>query len=437
MSNDSLSSIKMLLKQAGFPDFPLDDESFPDPRVVVRYFREKMVYIDPDDGKQKSWTQADLARRLGVSEVTVRIMENNGAGLDSIAKRRLLASLLKIPPVLLGLGSLTDLAEFLRSHEEGAIISAPTTVKGGGFLEKETVKLYQDAFTVYAEMHSTSTAQDSIFDIEQWINRIETDIPRANGHQRKQLQVSLWDFHALSAKVYSDDLCQWDQAFHHLNAAMELANLLGSNDLRAASLYRSGQIRFGQRNFFLAKTDLDAALQYAKNARPQLKGAVYAAAGLAHALVDSDEAGRLYAQSLFDQAGKIVTSPISDTDEYVIKFSVGKYLAEKADALIVLGRPGKALEVLDDAEYGTDPAQKRRLSYIDILRAEANMRLKKPELDRATDLLQGAFATSVPIKSEYNINYIQRLYGELVTSPYGNSPQVADLGIALRNWRKQ
>jgi transcriptional regulator with XRE-family HTH domain len=55
-----------------------------------------MVYIDPDDGKQKSWTQADLARRLGVSEVTVRIMENNGAGLDSIAKRRLLASVLTL-----------------------------------------------------------------------------------------------------------------------------------------------------------------------------------------------------------------------------------------------------------------------------------------------------------------------------------------------------
>jgi hypothetical protein len=64
------------------------------------------------------------------------------------------------------------------------------------------------------------------------------------------------------------------------------------------------------------------------------------------------------------------------------------------------------------------------------------MRLKQPELDRATELLQGAFATSVPIKSEYNINYIQRLYGELVTSSYGNSPQVADLGIALRNWRR-
>ena len=65
------------------------------------------------------------------------------------------------------------------------------------------------------------------------------------------------------------------------------------------------------------------------------------------------------------------------------------------------------------------------------------MKLKRPELDRATGLLQDAFATSTPIKSEYNIGYIQRLYGELVTGPYGNSTQVADLGIALRNWRRQ
>jgi hypothetical protein len=71
-------------------------------------------------------------------------------------------------------------------------------------------------------------------------------------------------------------------------------------------------------------------------------------------------------------------------------------------------------------EDGTYPAQKRRLSYIDILRTEANIRLKKPELDLTTGLLQDAFVASTPIKSEYNIGYIQRLYGELVISPYGN-----------------
>src|SRR5712691_11409968 len=106
MSDISHSLIKTLLKQAGLPDFALDKEGYPDPGTIVRYFREKMKYLDSSDGKEKSWTQTDLAKRLSVSEVTVRLMENNNTGLDSIARRRLLASILKIPPVLLGLGSL-------------------------------------------------------------------------------------------------------------------------------------------------------------------------------------------------------------------------------------------------------------------------------------------------------------------------------------------
>jgi hypothetical protein len=152
-------------------------------------------------------------------------------------------------------------------------------------------------------------------------------------------------------------------------------------------------------------------------------------------LVDTDDAGRIYAQSLLDKAGKHARENSGD-DEHVIRFSMGKYLTEKADAFIVLGRPGKALEVLDDAEDATDPTQRRRLAYIDILRAEANMRLKKPTLDRATELLQSAFTASAPLKSEFNISYIQRLHGELLTGPYGNSTNVADLGLTLREWRK-
>lgn len=436
MVETSRALIKNLLKQAGLPDFELDDEGYPNPGTVVRYFRGKMTYTDSRDGKEKSWTQADLAKRLGVSEVTVRTMENANAGLDSMAKRRLLISILKIPPILLGLGSVADLAEFLKSHEEGAIRAAPSTLNSGGYVGKETLHLYQNAFMIYSEMHSTSTAQDVIFDIEQWMSRIKTDLSRANERQKRHLYTTLWDFHALSAKIYSDDLGDWNQAFDHLNAAMELANLLESNDLRAASLYRSGQIRCQQRNFFLAKSDLDAALQFAKNAQPQLKGATYAAAGLAHALVVSDGAGRLYAQSLLDQAGKIVTSSSGDPDEYGVRFSTGKYLIEKADALLTLGRPGKALEVLDDAEEGTDSTQKRRLAYIDILRAEANLRFKKPELEQAVALLQKAFTASSAIKSEYNIGYIERLHRELVRSPYGNSADVVDLRLALSNWRK-
>ena len=438
MSVSSHPSISSLLKSAGYPKFPLDDYGFPQPGVVIRYFRERMTYIDPEDQKEKHWRQIDLAERLGVSEVTIRLMETKNNSLDSIERRRVLADILRIPPVLLGIGSLTDLEEFLKQSQgqtmPATTISAPVTLKGTA-LEKETVKLYQDAFAIYSEKHSTSTARDAIFEMVRWIERIESDLPRAQNSQQSDLQEVLWNFHILSAKVYGDSLCDWDQALLHSSTAMELANLLNSDTLRALSLYRTGYIRIGQEKFYLAKSNLDNAVMYVKNANAAIKGTVLAAAGVVHAIVDTDLAGRKYAQNLLEQAGNLVVSEDS-SDTYAIKYHTGKYLTEKAEALIALGRSAKAIEVLDDAEEGTKPSEIRRIAYIDILRAEAHMKLKNPQYDTATQLLRGAFVSSSSIRSAYNIDYISRLYADLGKSSYGNSTNVSDLGLMLRNWRK-
>ncbi|MGH2507657.1 MAG: helix-turn-helix domain-containing protein [Ktedonobacteraceae bacterium] len=428
-------TVHNLMTQAGLPNFPLDKDGFPAPGAVIRHFREQMKYIDPPADKEKRWTQVDLAKRLRISEVSIRLMETQNKGLDSIGRRRVLADILKIPPVLLGLGSLADLMEFLNHHQivGKTPISTSTAVKSGT-VKNETINLYQHAFLIYSEMHSTSTAQDAIFDIEQWIDRVKTDLAKAQTSQQPMLQRTLWNFHALSAKIYSDDLRQWGPSFDHLNAALELAQMLDSSDLKAASLYRSGQIRFAQRNFVLAKRDLDGAVIYAKDARPSMQGAVFAAAGLAHSLTASDTASIISAQRLLDQAEHYTES--SDVaDEYIIKFNTGKYLLEKADALITLGRPAKALGILDGVEDELDPTQKRRLAYLNILRAEAYMKLKRPELDTSLLLLSDAFDVSKTIKSEFNIGYIRRMYKILAASSYGTSPTVADLGMKLREWR--
>ncbi len=426
---------KHLLLKAGLHGCSLDQDGFPLPGVIIRHFREQMKYFDPDEKKEKTWTQVDLARRLKVSEVTVRLMETQNKGLDSLKRRRLLSTILKIPPVLLGLGSLPDLTEYLKHSQNGeiALSSASVALKSGA-IEPSTIKLYQDAFLVYSEMHSTATAQDALFDIGQWIGRIKDDTDRAQPSQKPFLYRTLWGFHDLNAKIYSDDLNDWARSFDHLNTALELANLLNDNDLRAASLYRSGQIRFAQRNFTLAKSDLDGAVAYAKNGSPHIKGAIFAAAGLAYALVETDMAGKVTAQRLFDQA-EPYASVAGNTDEHIIKFGMGKYLLERADALISLGRPAKALEILDEAESGLDSAQKRRIAYLNILRAECYTKLKRPEYDTALGLLLDAFDASQTIKSGFNIGHIERLHKLLGASSYGTSPAVADLGISLREWR--
>jgi len=423
----------------GLPEFPLDDEGFPLPGLVIKHFRERMKYKDSHENKEKGWTQTDLAKRLGVSEVTVRLMENQNVGLDSITRRRLVASILKIPPILLGLGSLDDLAAFLQNNQVNSS-SVHTSFLSKSLkrtsLENETLSLYKDAASVYKEMHSIGTAQDSIFEIEQWIGRIHDDILRANGQQKLHLQASLWNFYDLTSKIQSDDLGDWTKALQSVNAQMELATVLDDNELRAATLYRSGQIRFAQRKYVLAKSDLDNAVALIQKSHTQLKGAVLASAGLAHALVDKDTAGKLYAQRLFEDAGRVATDRNTEDDGRFTTFNIGKYHLEYADALIALGRPAKALEMLDFAENEINPNLRRRRAYVNILRAEASISLKKPELYMATTLLTDAFDTSKTVKSDFNVGYISRLYQDLSNSSYGNSIDVADLGLALRQWKQ-
>lgn len=428
--------IRNLLTKAGLPDFPLDKDGFPAPGAVVRYFRERMRYTDPHAEKEKSWTQVDLAKRLGISEVSIRLMETQNKGLDSIERRRVLADILKIPAVLLGLGSISDLVEFLNHPQDPTpLFTAPSTAVKNGGVENETMQLYQDAFLVYSAMHSSATAQGAIFDIEQWIHRIEHDLPSVQkSPQHHQLQRTLWHFHDLSTRIYSDKL-DWINAFDHLNSAMSVANALNSNELKMVSLYRSGTTKMDQRSFFAAKADLEAAVKYAQHVTdPCIKGATLSAAGLAYALADADTAGRTSAQRLLDQAESYAHT-VSTPNPYDVHFNVGMYFRERSDALLAIGRPAKALEALDDAEMAEDPTQKRYLTYLNILRAEAYMKLKHPQFDTALQLLTDAFDTSKLIKSAYNINYIRRLYKALATSSYGTSPIVADLGMKLREWR--
>jgi transcriptional regulator with XRE-family HTH domain len=414
-----------LLVSNGFPPkLKLDASNFPDPGTIIRFYRQRMKYTDKD-GKIRSWTQADLARRLDVSEVTVRLMETQGKGLDSIGRRRAIAEILKIPPILLGLASLEDLLALL-GHNNITEPAKTTRLSNG------TIKLYQDTLSIYSEKHATSTAKESSIDIEKWIRRIQYDLTDASQRQRSELYRVLWGFHDLAAKVY-DDMYDWRNALSHLNDAREIAVEMNSNDFLAASLYRSSQLHLSQKNPILAKSDLTAGLDFAKKSTNlSLKGAVFSEAALSLALVDPDLAAATYAQRLLDQAEKYAGEN-TDNDEFSLRFTTGRYLFTRGSALLALKRPSVALEFLDSAEDVLDQSQKRRLAYVNILRAEAYMRLKRPEYDSATILLLDALDVSRAIKSGFNIGRIRRLYKLLSMSSYGNSPQVADLGLQLRD----
>jgi tetratricopeptide (TPR) repeat protein len=421
---DRFSLVRSLFIEAGYPAFDLDSEGFPNPGQVAKFFREQTKYT-LSDGRVVSWTQKDFAKVLQCSEVSVRLMENNNVGLDSVTRRRLIADALKIPPILLGFGSFEQLTIFLRYHQQ---TSASSTTP----IEKETIALYQDATKVYWDMYYLGTAQASIARLTQWMSRIETDISRANEQQRQQLGEILCSYYQIAANLYGDQ-CHYSEAFQCLDTALELAAQLGNNELKAAILYRTGHIRLDQRQFMLAKMALDGALALVKYAPQALQGAIFQTTGLAHAIVAQSTIDQTEAQSLLDQAEKIVLhdQQIKD-DKYFVKINRGRYFLERADALLAMKKPAKALDLLDEADDGIAPNQSRRRAYITILRAEAYMGKNRPEFDAATDLLTDALHASHSIQSEYNVSYIRRLYTKIEKSPYGNAPDVRDLGIALK-----
>jgi len=430
MKDTDKKALQRLLQEAGLPDsFPLDSYGYPVPGLLVRHFREHLIYTDPADGKLKHWTQAVLAKRLGVSEVTVRLMETKNKGLDSIERRRVLVELLKIPPALLGLASLVDLVEKVAPSQERRktgllLLSSAYT---------QHMELYQDAFTVYSGLYSQGPAHASAPVLEKWIVQINQDVDNAPSSQKPMLLRLLWEFHALASRVYCD-MGRFTHAFHHVNAALQVANVLKNADLQAASLYRSSAVHFVQKNVTLAKVDLEGALLYAKSASAHIRGTILVDAGLAHSLVHSDLASATYAQKLFDEAEKYAGAWI---DDGVMNFGAGKYLLRRARALIALERPGKALEYLDEADAHFSPSQRSKTSFVNIARAEASMNLKRPEFEDALYFLVDAFDTSKEIHSDFNIDYINRLYQVLSTSSFATTPQVADLGLALQAWYRE
>jgi hypothetical protein len=51
--------ISSVLEQLGLPQFNSDVDGYPLPGQVIKYYRERMIYVDRD-GHERHWTQKDL-----------------------------------------------------------------------------------------------------------------------------------------------------------------------------------------------------------------------------------------------------------------------------------------------------------------------------------------------------------------------------------------
>ncbi len=283
---------------------------------------------------------------------------------------------------------------------------------------------------MYAALYAEGLTYANAHDIEKWAKRIERDTKNAYIDNKDALLRVLWDYELLCASVYGSDLHDWNKAFEHVDNALEVATYLDDRDLQAASFYMKSVYHLRQDRLGLAKVDIEGALMYAKGALPQTKGAIHSQDALLHA----KNYGLLnvtLTQKIFDEAEQYTDVQSEIT---TIKYGKGVYFLNRASTLINIGRPVKALELLDDAEKRIVP--KRYLVFLDILRAKCYITQKKPEYEQAVTLLGGAIEDSKELRVARNIDHIQKIYRKLAESPYGKSPDVIDLGIALRDLRE-
>jgi len=422
-----MTVLQELFVQAGFPAFPLDEHGFPQLGPLVKYFRKKMRYTDLD-GCERWWTQQDLANALGLKEEMVGLMETKNAG-DSVSRRRALADILNIPPVFLGIGTLADLEAFLKIYH----IGQPQVSSSTGQINENEVSLFKDALAIHWGMYYAGTLQD-IRTLQYWANRISL---AANEHSASQqsLEELVCGYDQLLAGVYILYKRQYTEALKHLDSAQETASALGNKSLEAAVCCRSVDCRLDQRKFALAKAPADRAVDLVRYADRSLQGQIYQVAALTYALTAQDEADRKKAWKFIDLAGTLATEDNLGIDVHHVRFNAGDYASVRADMLITLGQPTKALDLLDKADEQLPADQKQRRGYIQILQGEAYIR--KKAFDTATTYLQNAFDTSSVIHSDYNIGYIDRLCRQLSNSSYRNSPAVATLKRLLREYQEK
>lgn len=132
------------------------------PGQVIREYRTKKL----DNGR--SWTQADLARVLGISEKSVRLMENQDMGLDSLSRREFLITILDIPPAVLGL----DALHFFEKTQ--SMWPTEPRLPQHFSLYEEKLRTYQALVPSYWEAHYASSSQDILEDLEKLIDNLKT-----------------------------------------------------------------------------------------------------------------------------------------------------------------------------------------------------------------------------------------------------------------------
>ncbi len=431
---------------AGWPDFG----------QVLRYFRKQAKLTAKGFG-------AIYGRSVNpdgspISERQILRMELENQVPVDMNRRKLLARLLNIPPMLFGLAILEDVT--LQPHPQAAgtvIATGQTTLQR---VVVDTTK-YQNNIHTFWMLHYSSQVQSALDQINADIRDLESLAVQAQGDLLYHIHELLFSYHLLAAKVVRDQR-KFGLSHRHANQTVRVAKAMQDSDLIATALYTRGctYLEWGmfgtlETGVFQVQLDkINAAIRDFENAKrepdkggkalhPQLVGLIVVHLSRAYAILNISKGEKVpaLAVTMLDDAENMADSQSID-DPYTrilvtgsrTGFIKGEYHSTRAAAFNAAKMPGaalkelNALKALQQGSFGKDLT--RHHAWLDIISANAFMGLG--EFKEATRRARNALAASQDINSITNLANIVDIHGRLLNSPYKTDAEVRELGDMLR-----
>ena len=296
-------------------------------------------------------SKEELAHILGCSERYIEMLKSpNNKDMPKLLPRRiLLAKALHIPPILLGLSSITLFAWGDGTAKPGESLWLDSVAS------TETMTFYERMLALSWELYYTSNIQKAADSIDDSFRMLTEESKNATGVKRDQYDAMRCRFYQLSSLVARDRL-ELDKALVYENQAVDIAFRLKNAELIASSLLRRARIYIRQEAFALALQDAVDALPYADLSRDPLKGKCYQMAGEAQSFVAGDNKD-LQEKSLayFRKAGQIARRGNLEPDGSFVKTDLTSIYIEQAEGLALFGRFDEAHNALAIARKKLSP----------------------------------------------------------------------------------
>jgi hypothetical protein len=439
--------------------FNADAEAYPVMSEVVAYLRMQRIQRD-EGGRVKVWSQKDLGDATGLRSETVYRIERGKSPLilESMSRRACIASALgtgagEMEPTIFRLFGLAPQAYGVPVQ---ASESLPAVHFSTHVLSDEMLREYHQKLAAFFTEYSTSHAQDSVAEAQEWVQQLPALLSRATtSAERVSLLVLLSRTHRFLANVTREQ-CEKEHILFHTSRAVEWAEhsmtlldpklrcdqtgLLMTNELLASALWTFALASYESGEYELAQGTIDRALEVLPGVQSRhLKAEVLLAAALIHAYTVTSPIDQQTVLSYIDRAFQthsLILSQVDSLDENFFQCGKGMLFLSKARALSspkMEGVTGASLfDLLRDARRLTHPDLIRQQVIIAYL--EARTYLTEGSYQRATEVALCALEKCRQIRSRRWKQYIEELYQQLLNTPFRDKPLLAYLGMKLRMW---